>query len=830
MIKRLLTAGVACVGFLGTGVSVLSAQMPHAFQSDFINTHDRIWVGSEYWANPMEDWYVKDGRLICRSLKGNRNVHVLTHQLCDQADGFQMSVQVGLLEDGPNGSVGFRIGIHDEINDYRSNCFFGDGIEAVIQTDGRLVVADQTITIEPQIPYGAWDKLHLHLKAEPAGRTHTLLFEVSDAKEDTVYASLSATVPSEKLIGNMALVNNHRNVSDGARFWFQDWKISGRRVAVDKDRQFGPILWAMHTLSNSRNADGYVMKMTAQMPPLGDEDSDTVRLEVKREDTWRAIRDAPIDPDARTATFRIPNWPADRDVPYRLVYETTTTDGRSLRDEWSGRVRRDPVDRPVSLSALTCQFHTGFPYTPLVNNLKTLDPDLLYFSGDQIYEWNGGYGIIRRPADRAILNYLRKWYMFGWAFGDLMRDRPTICLPDDHDVFQGNLWGEGGVPMPGTDTGWTVGYLQPLRAVNAVHRTQTAHHPDLFDPTPTDYGMSVYYGDMVYGRVSFGIISDRQFKSGPHHVHTGDNRPDHLIDPEIDPASLDKPGLTMLGDRQKEFLEHWVTDWRGADMKVLLSGTTFANSATHHGRYDQYLIADIDSGGWPQSARDRVLEIARRGRAFHISGDQHLATLIQHGIDRQRDAIWGFCTPAISVIYQRWWRPDDVGMPFTGRPENGMPHTGEYIDGLGNKIFVAAVANPTDMRLSDRYKQQQLMAAGFGHCVFDTAHRTIEVNCYKFLTDISADAAEAQYTGWPVTLTMRDNDGREPVGYLPEMRSDAIENAVLKLYDADGQLVYAERLQGNSARPWVYEKGVYTAKLGDPDADQWEVLDRYRVR
>src|SRR3546814_9903580 len=71
---------------------------------------------------------------------------------------------------------------------------------------------------------------------------------------------------------------------------------------------------------------------------------------------------------------------------------------------------------------------TLFPYTTLFRS---------------IYEGNGGYPIKRTPEQRAILSYLGKWYMFGWAFGDVMRSRPTICTPDDHDVFQGNLWGEG---------------------------------------------------------------------------------------------------------------------------------------------------------------------------------------------------------------------------------------------------------------------------------------------------------------------------------------------------------------------------------------------------
>ena len=69
----------------------------------------------------------------------------------------------------------------------------------------------------------------------------------------------------------------------------------------------------------------------------------------------------------------------------------------------------------MRLGALTCQKDYGFPYEPVCENLLRLDPDMLYFSGDQLYEDHGGFGLIRDPADRAILNYLRKYYMHGLA-------------------------------------------------------------------------------------------------------------------------------------------------------------------------------------------------------------------------------------------------------------------------------------------------------------------------------------------------------------------------------------------------------------------------------
>ena len=98
----------------------------------------------------------------------------------------------------------------------------------------------------------------------------------------------------------------------------------------------------------------------------------------------------------------------------------------------------------------------------------------------------------------------------------------ALCLPDDHDVFQGNIWGEGGAKMIAGDAGASSkgGYREPARMVNAVHRTTVAHHPDPFDPTPCLQDISVYYGEMVYGGVSFAIIADRQWKSGPDRVET----------------------------------------------------------------------------------------------------------------------------------------------------------------------------------------------------------------------------------------------------------------------------------------------------------------------
>ena len=96
------------------------------------------------------------------------------------------------------------------------------------------------------------------------------------------------------------------------------------------------------------------------------------------------------------------------------------------------------------------------------------------------------------------------------------------------------------------------------------------------------------------------------------------------------------PKVSLLGARQLTFLDSWATNWKGADMKCALSQTIFANMATHHGRGLKFLIADMDSNGWPQTGRKNAISVLRKAFAFHLAGDQHLATIVHHGVEKQR--------------------------------------------------------------------------------------------------------------------------------------------------------------------------------------------------
>jgi len=151
--------------------------------------------------------------------------------------------------------------------------------------------------------------------------------------------------------------------------------------------------------------------------------------------------------------------------------------------------------------------------------------------------------------------------------------------------------------------------------------------------------------------------------------------------------------------------------------------------ATHHGAGLQYLRADLDSNGWPQSGRNRALRAM--GNAVHIAGDQHLASLIRHGIDEHDDGPWSFCVPSIANFYPRMWKPPGPASPL-----------GQHRDGFGNRVTVHAVANPrkTGNELHDGMP-------GYGIIRFHKRKGEVTFECWSRKGD--------QYEGWPRTVKVR---------------------------------------------------------------------------
>jgi hypothetical protein len=107
---RLLILVLALESVLATAPAAAAT-----FASKWDQANDRVWIGPEYWANPMEDFRLAKGRLECLRGGPNRNVHLLTVRLGEKRGGFTVSVRLGDLTGGRKpGTAGFELGVLDQ--------------------------------------------------------------------------------------------------------------------------------------------------------------------------------------------------------------------------------------------------------------------------------------------------------------------------------------------------------------------------------------------------------------------------------------------------------------------------------------------------------------------------------------------------------------------------------------------------------------------------------------------------------------------------------------------------------------------------------------------
>lgn len=569
--------------------------------------------------------------------------------------------------------------------------------------------------------------------------------------------------------------------------------VSAQRKRVDLSipevQKKDIICFALYTVSDK------TLKLTAQLYPLADDDPKTARLEVNKNGKWVEVAKTKVIEPGWTATFRVENWDDSKQVQYRVAHGTEAF--------YEGTIRKNPTDEDeIVIAAFTGNSinpaHGGdISRQDLIDNVNRVDADILFFSGDQVYDHNRHYAA---------------WLKFGRDFGDIIKDRPTVCLPDDHDVGQPNLWGESGKvsTLSGAADG---GYARPGVYVQEVERAQTSNLPDPVDPRKIGQGIGVYFTNLNWGDIDFAILEDRKFKTGPAgRVPKQGPRPDHIRNPDYDPASVDIEGAVLLGERQLKFLDDWAQDWRHAEMKVALSQTIFCGGAHIHGSANGRLHADMDSNGWPQSGRNRALAALRKGFAFHLAGDQHLATIFKHGIDEYRDAIWSFCVPSIANLYLRWWSPLEPG----ANREPGAPeYTGDQLDGFANKVTNYAAANPEERPSGNLLNTR---AAGFGIVRLNKNTREITMECWPRNVDVTSSDAQ-QYPGWPRTISQFDNYNPPSWGKLGELTFD-VENPVVQLIEAGtGEILYTVRANGKTFTPSAPKGKTFLIKAGKDQPD-----------
>lgn len=559
-----------------------------------------------------------------------------------------------------------------------------------------------------------------------------------------------------------------------------------------------------------------VLKLTAQCLPLMPDEPQEVTLEIERPSgpdgaaEWSVAAVESVIYPGWSAHFRIEDWDDTQTVKYRVRLGELSS--------YEGTIRRNPIDQDeIVVASLSCNSNQDRgDRANIVAGLLAADPDLLFFAGDQSYDHE---------------EHTAAWIKFGLQFRDTMRDRPTVSIPDDHDIGQGNLWGEGGIAAPEGNNGDAGGYVYPPAYVMMVERCQTWNLPDPFDDTPIEQGIGVYYTSLNVGGIDFAILEDRKWKTGPRGRINGWGGP---VESPPDPATL-----VLLGERQHDFLAAWAEDWTDTEIKAVLSQTNFCGAVHLHSRPDNRLNADFDSNGWPQLGRDNALRLIRRASAVHIAGDQHLGVVVQHGIENHRDGPYTFVNPAIvNTIWGRWWWPEDE-QPGGGDPiESVLPWTGDYLDGHRNRITMFAYANPKIETIrSGEPTQTTGLADGYGIIRFNKSDQTIIMEAWPrtpeaiydpdgILNDAGQDESNPtphQFPGWPITISAWDNDGREPVAYLPEFRFDTT-NPVIKVVELDtGEVLYARRIQGRVFTPPVFSDTRHAVLVGTdiPGHEVW---------
>ncbi|KRE97850.1 hypothetical protein ASG87_15110 [Frateuria sp. Soil773] len=814
------------------------------FASQWHRLPDMPWTGEDLWAQRLQDWCIRDGELVCLHDGPDRTVHVLTHQLGGAAQPFVAEASLRFAGAGGDArdAAGFRLGVQGRYRDnYRSAIVTGKGVDVGITRAGVLFVG--AVRAAEAIDPARWRggvRLRLAVDAQ-AGAPATL--QALDL-HGALLGELRAEPQDAGWQGNIALLSHAhpRDVQAPASTVAFAWaRVEGGRLLHRPEQAFGAVYFAQYTVHAG------TLKLSAQLAPI-DRPGLPAVLEIERDGRWQRVASAVPHPLARVAAFRVPGWDARTDCAYRVRLALPLKDAGEREYAYAGRIAAEPSgEGRVRALLFSCNWDIGFPDEEVVANVLKQHGDLALFVGDQFYEANGGFGIQKHPLEQSTLDYLRKWIQFGWSYRDVFRAMPSAFLLDDHDMYHGNLWGCGGRPAvergSEADIQDSGGYKMPAGWVNMAQITQTSHMPDPYDPAPVGQGIGVYYTHWEYAGVSFGIVEDRKFKSVPKDVLPPEAKVwnGYAQNPDYDPARTHWLQAQLLGERQMQFLGWWNHRWeKSTRFKVLLSATPLCCLQTlPAGAKDDEVTAklaipepgsyvqgdaptrDMDSNGWPQNRRDDVLRLLRKNFTLHMTGDQHMASVVQYGVDDYGDSGFAFSGPALGNIWpRRWWPP--VGpehRPLPGRPR----YTGDFRDGFGNRMTVHAVANPARTGREPALLYDR--ATGYAVVDFDAGREQVTMHCWPRFADPD-DGPQGQYPDWPITLdkTLHARPAAK-LAVTPIALDPARRQHIRVVHLERDELVCQVSLQAASFVPPLHHRGRHAVFLTDHESNLTRRID-----
>lgn len=750
---------------------------------DWSDSRERHWPGADFWTNRLQDWKVREGALHCDAQSGMalRTAHLVSYETDLANGGFWAEVDFMNLEAEPHGLAGLLIGAGAGRLDYRGAALVqglpgkGGGVLCAYNFSNRqLEIVDFSTQPGGNLLRYASKRVNdtddatlgLRVDVRKAGDLADVTLILSDTDSGKELGRVSKQgLQADRVNGLMAMAaqsNRGKQV-----FRFDRLEVGGKGAVYYDDRSFGPIAGSLYSLS------GTVLKVGVQFAFLGDGKrvpDDPKKL--KNTLTWPRLtavlemrstgggndftatgRPQAVLPPDYYVNFRIEDWDPSQARELRVRF----VDDGGKEYLYPVAIDREPEDTLV-VGTVSCMGVMGLaalqpgpklgpgeavvgrwtpaniwaPFTGITDGLIGDGTDIIFFTGDQLYE--------SRPtwADQSVNpveDFFYKFFIWHWSFQPVTRSRPCILQTDDHDVFQGNIWGDGGrINISGNY--WKGGYLRSLSFVNMVHRVMTAHNPDALEPMSTETGMTNYYTSFSYGGVDFFLLEDRKFKSP-----VGQN---------------DKRQQELLGRAQEKYLTAWAQSESASPVKCVVSQTIYASISR---KADGTKSSERDTNSWPPGPRSRVVNVLGENDVFVISGDQHLATFSRVGVDSPDDGFYQFAAPPAGNHFWRWFYPaekssDDV--------------LGIYEDGHGNPFELLAVANPAPadvtaqgLRAKHIVSEAEYAAGigtetrtalgdGYGVIRFDHKHHQVEVEAWSWEP---RSQRPDPYPGWPIVLS-----------------------------------------------------------------------------
>lgn len=767
---------ISCVIFI-TQLSFAqnaTKKQPINFNWDF--EQNQAYLGYNFWSNSLLDWFVNDNRVNIRPFYNSPRTSVITsHYVAQSKARLQFSVDL-LLSDNLKDSlatIGIVLGLGDKNLPHRTNNVVhhtnspGNSLVFGIRADHSFVIYDYKkaeFIFEEQLDSAFFEDHDMSVKLH-ANFSKRKGFKI----KLTTYSGLkkSFRIPIKTIpLGSIGLFANSKNTYKVVGY-IDNMAIWGKALQRQTNRAvIGPILSSLYTVTTDS------LFLSAQLMPFLISDADKIMLTLIDANNNKYNINPLVNQEAKQALFRIPlPQLTNNSFKYKITYSGKQTPNEFT---YSGTIKLKNDKPEQTIMALTCNgypFYKNdlnystihYPYEQISKAYKDFKPDVLTFLGDQIYESRPHPPFI--DADFIAVDYLYKWYLWCYMFREITANTPTIVLTDDHDVFQGNLWGNNNTSIKkdslipdyygaqNNDT-WLQdlgGYIYGNDFVNMIFKTQTAHLPYPYNPAQTN-GLNNYYTSYDFGQLSFLILEDKKFKSPPTALNLKSfngfalNKSSPIINYEA-------KNLKLLGDNQLKMIANWRNNT--IKTKIVLTQSAFASLTTTPHDFNtlndklakkdslaQIVSPDMDTNGWPKVGRDKALSAFNDSSVLFLSGDQHLAAVVQL-FDTSNTPYTFFSVPSIANTWPRVWSPKNGGL------ENQL---GFFTDAFGNKLNVKAVVNP-DNNVAEPIEINSRMP-GFGIIKINTQENKAKLYAYPLNYDLQPQVKTA-YKGFPIHVKLK---------------------------------------------------------------------------